>query len=154
MCVCTVRIRLFQPGDQEQVRNLILEGLGEHFGRIDPTLNPDLDNINASYVQTGHLFVVVESAGQIIGTGALIHEEGNDGRIVRVSVAPAFRRTGLGQQLVEYLLQAARERQFGRVLVETNLDWYAAIRLYHRCGFREYARDDESVHLSLILRIS
>jgi ribosomal protein S18 acetylase RimI-like enzyme len=147
-------IRNFQPDDQNEVRSLILEGLGEHFGRIDPTLNPDLDNIEASYIQAGHLFVVVESAGQIIGTGALVSEEAETGRIVRVSVAPAYRQAGLGQQLVEYLLQAARQRGFSRVLVETNLDWYAAIRLYRRCGFREYARDEESVHLSFILRIS
>jgi ribosomal protein S18 acetylase RimI-like enzyme len=37
------------------------------------------------------------------------------------------------------------------LLVETNIDWYDAIRLYQRCGFKEYKRDDEEIHLSLTL---
>jgi hypothetical protein len=35
------------------------------------------------------------------------------------------------------------------VLVETTKEWHDAIRLYQRCGFVEYARDDEDVHLAL-----
>lgn len=150
----SLTIRNFQPEDQERVRRLILEGLGEHFGHIDPALNPDLDDIETSYIQAGHYFAVAESAGQIVGSGALVSEASEAGRIVRVSVAPAYRRAGIGRLLVEHLLRAAEKRQFEQVLVETNLDWYDAIRLYQRCGFNEYARDDESVYLAFYLRIS
>ena len=51
-------IRSFEVGDQEQARWLILEGLGEHFGYIDETLNPDLDDILHNYIIPGHDFVV------------------------------------------------------------------------------------------------
>jgi N-acetylglutamate synthase-like GNAT family acetyltransferase len=146
-----VKIRNFQAQDQEIVKTLILEGLGEHFGRINPDLNPDLNDIHSTYVQAGHSFVVAEIGGQIVGTAALVNESPQVGRIVRVTVSPAQRRAGIGRLLVEYLVKTAVEQEITKLLVETNLDWYDAIRLYQRCGFVEYGRDEESVHLSLVL---
>ena len=149
-------IRRFAPGDQLAARRLILEGLGERWGWVDETRNPDLDDIAAHYLTPGHYFVVVERDGELIGTGALVAEgaegtEGADrqatGRIVRMSVAREHRGRGLGRALVEHLLDEARRRGYRRVLVETTKEWHDAIRLYERCGFAEYARDDEDVHL-------
>lgn len=144
-------IRDFRPQDQERVKDLILQGLGEHFGRINPDLNPDLNDIDKNYVQAGHCFIVAETAGEIVGTAALVSEGPGIGRIVRVTVAPGQRRAGIGRKLVEHLLATAVEREYRRAVVETNHDWYDAIRLYERCGFQEYGRDEESVHLSLAL---
>ena len=145
-------IRPFAPGDQSAVRRLVLEGLGERWGWIDEMRNPDLDDIAAHYVAPGHYFVVVEQDGKLIGTGALV-AEGADrqatGRIVRMSVAPEHRGRGLGRALVEHLLDEARRRGYRGMLVETTKEWHDAIRLYQRCGFVEYARDDEDVHLAL-----
>lgn len=147
----TIRIRPFRPSDQEVVKKLILEGLGEHFGRINPDLNPDLNDINKTYIQAGHNFVVAEIGGEIVGTAVLITEAPNAGRIVRVTVSPKQRRSGIGRQLVQHLLSKAAEKKFSQIVVETNHDWYDAIRLYERCGFLEYDRDEESVHLSFNL---
>jgi ribosomal protein S18 acetylase RimI-like enzyme len=145
------KIRPFVAGDQDAVRRLILDGLGEHFGVIDETRNPDLDDIMAYYGALTGDFVVVERAGQIIGTGALLPEEAATGRMVRVSVACAHRRMGIGQRIVAHLLARAHQCGWRRMLVETNNDWYDAIGLYLRCGFTEYARDDESVYLERAL---
>jgi GNAT superfamily N-acetyltransferase len=144
-------IRNFRPSDQQTVKTLILQGLAEHFGHLNPNLNPDLNDIHHSYVQAGHHFVVAEMDGEIVGTAALVNESPGVGRIVRVTVRPDQRRAGIGRILVEHLLQTAFEQGFNQLLVETNLDWYDAIRLYERCGFREYGRDDESIHFSLPL---
>ena len=35
----------FQPENQAEVKNLILAGLAEHWGMIDPSKNPDLNDI-------------------------------------------------------------------------------------------------------------
>ena len=37
-----ISIKSFEGEDQEAVQGLILAGLAEHWGAIDPTLNPDL----------------------------------------------------------------------------------------------------------------
>ena len=146
-----IQIRPFRPLDQEVVKKLILEGLGEHFGRINPDLNPDLNDIHVSYVEAGHYFVVAEIEGEIVGTAALITESPEVGRIVRVTVSQKQRRSGIGRQLVKHLMNKAIKKGFSQILVETNHDWFDAIRLYQRCGFEEYDRDEESVYLSINL---
>src|SRR5437870_1312389 len=78
-------IRPFEPRDQDAVSKLILEGLGEHFGFIDETLNPDLADIMKCYIIPGHTFLVAYIGSNLVGTGALIRENEGSGRIVRVS---------------------------------------------------------------------
>ncbi|MDX1415356.1 MAG: hypothetical protein R3293_14265, partial [Candidatus Promineifilaceae bacterium] len=79
-------IRHFLPADQEFAKQLILGGLEEHFGCINPQLNPDLDAIQANYVERGDLFLIAEIDNRPVGTGGLIKEAPGVGRIVRVSV--------------------------------------------------------------------
>ncbi len=142
-------LRPFRPDDQQAVRELVLNGLGEHFGVIDATLNPDLDDIQSTYVDSGGLFIVAEIDRCIVGTGALIEEEPGVGRLVRMSVAAAFRGQGIGRALVRHLLDAARERGYARVVCETNHDWSDAIGLYRSCGFREVALIDGDRHFAI-----
>lgn len=144
-------IRRFVAGDQAAVRRLILEGLGEHFGSIDETLNPDLNDIEATYGAAGDLFVVAFLGDALVGTGALIREAPGVGRLVRMSVRSSARRRGVGRALVAHLIAAARERNDRRLVLETNTDWVDAIGLYTACGFTEYARDPAEVHLALDL---
>lgn len=144
-----ILIRPFTPADQAAARQLILNGLGSHWGWIDETLNPDLNDIHTHYITAGHLFVVAVKGGEIVGTGALVRESERVSRMVRISVSAAQQRQGIGRQLVAHLVQQAWTRGDERIVVETNLDWWDAIGLYHNFGFTEYARDDESVHLHL-----
>ncbi len=141
-----VGIRPFTPQDQSVTRQLILAGLGGHFGFIDETMNPDLDDIWQHYIVPGSIFVVAEINNQIVGTGALIEENRGVGRLVRMSVSPDWQRRGIGRRLVHHLIQKANERGYRRLLVETNHDWVDAISLYQSCGFCEYDRDEESIH--------
>ncbi len=144
-------IRPFTEHDQTATRQLILEGLGGHFGFIDESINPDLDDINSHYLEVGSVFVVADLAGEIVGTGALIEESESIGRLVRMSVKRTFRRQGIGRALVAYLLALAHQSGFVRLLVETNLDWYDAIGLYQSYGFTEYDRDEVSTYMSMDL---
>jgi GNAT superfamily N-acetyltransferase len=130
---------------------LILLGLGEHFGFIDETCNPDIDDIPAYYLASGQTFLVAEIDGMLVGTGALIREDTQIGRIVRMSVARDLRRQGIAQALMTHLIDVARERGFARLVLETNIGWDDAIGFYQRCGFREYARGDGETHMALDL---
>jgi ribosomal protein S18 acetylase RimI-like enzyme len=143
-------IRPFAPADQIVVRALILEGLRERWGWLDPTLNPDLDDIAASYIAPGHVFIVAEIGQALTGTGAL-KLQGHSGQIVRVSVSPKWRRRGIGRALVAALLGTARTRGLDRVWMETNDDWRDAIGLYQHCGFREFDHRDGLVFMALDL---
>lgn len=128
-----MRIRPFRPDDQPAAKALILAGLAEHWGRLDPTLNPDLDDIAASYADA--VFLVAELDGQIVGTGVLVAETAVVGRIVRMSVARAQRRRGIARQLLAALIAAAQAKQYTQLVLETTATWDDAIGFYRAAGF-------------------
>jgi GNAT superfamily N-acetyltransferase len=143
--------RSFVPADQAAVRTLVLNGLGDHFGTIDETMNPDLDDIAGHYLAPGHRVLVAEREGKIVGSGILIEESPGIGRLVRMSVDKRLRGQGIGKRLVRRLIAEARERGYTRLLVETNDDWSDAIGLYLSCGFARFACGNGEVHMSLDL---
>jgi ribosomal protein S18 acetylase RimI-like enzyme len=142
-------IRPFTAADQAAVKQLVNDGLGERFGVVDASFNPDLDDIVAHYLAPGHPFVVAEQSGDVIGTGCLvIAADGVTGQMVRLSVRRDHRDQGVGRALVEHLLRVAEVRGLQRVWMETNANWASAIRLYERCGFSRYAQTGALVFLS------
>ncbi len=146
-----ITFRPFRAEDQPIVRGLVLAGLGDHFGEIDETKNPDLDDIMITYVVPGHYVVVVERGEKIIGAGTLIEESPGVGRLVRMSVAKDQRGRGIGRKLVVHLLGEARNRGYRRVVVETTGDWQDAIGLYRACGFQTEGFWDGDIHMYLDL---
>lgn len=148
-----LHIRPFEMGDQEQARWLILEGLGEHFGYIDETLNPDLDDILHNYIALGHVFLVASIGEELAGTGALILHEKGISEMVRISTRKKHRRRGIGQSIITSLVTAARERDMRRIIVKTNISWHDAIHLYKRLGFVAYECTQEAMSLELPLDI-
>ena len=129
----SVGIELFRGEDQAAVRRLILEGLEEHWGALDPQLNTDLDDIEASYA-VGTVLVARDS-GQIVGVGAIIPVASGEGEVKRMSVARDARRRGLGTALLSALLEDAKERGWCSVRLETTADWKDAVQFYGAFGF-------------------
>ncbi len=146
-------IRTFHPHDQDAVRRLILEGLGEHFGFIDETMNPDLDNIQKCYVETGARVLVAEDNGVIVGTGSLLQESDNEGRIVRMSTAQTHRRKGVGSRLFDALICAAKDQGMQSVVIATEPHWKDAVGFYRSRGCIPYGNDDVDVFMRLDLRL-
>jgi ribosomal protein S18 acetylase RimI-like enzyme len=145
----TVTIRDFQPVDQPAARTLILTGLGEHWGWIDETLNPDVDDIATNYA--GETFLVAYDGDQLIGTGALIHEADGEARVMRMSVAAAARRQRIGSQILEALIERARQRGYSKIVLETTATWSEVIAFYRRHGFRELGERDGEMHFERLL---
>jgi len=89
-------IKAFHVENQDAVKQLILDGLVEHWGELDPNLNPDLNDIALGYKEG--VFLVACLDNQIVGTGALVVKSENVGEIVRMSVlkiAKAYFRNNL-----------------------------------------------------------
>jgi ribosomal protein S18 acetylase RimI-like enzyme len=144
-----ITVRAFTPADQPAARALILEGLGERFGFIDETRNPDVDDIAARYLARGHRFLVAEQASALVGTGGLLYEpDGATCQLVRVSVRRDLRRLGIARAIIAALLAEARAAGRARIWVETDVPWQDAIALYQRLGFTEDERRDGLIFLS------
>jgi putative acetyltransferase len=126
--VCELR-----PDQHDAVRSLILAGLEEHWGTIEPALNRDLDDMASTYAAGKVLVACVGRS--VVGTGTVIPRDSESAEIVRMSVAPAYRRTGLGRRMTTDLVNTARAWGMTRVVLETSADWADAIQFYLRCGF-------------------
>lgn len=126
-------IRDFAPRDQDVVRDLVLSGLEEHWGVLDPDLNEDLRDMAESY-RTGRT-VVAELEEAIVATGTLVRRSPTTAEIIRMSVAPSSRRQGLGKQIALELTATARRWGIKRIVLETSSHWTGAIAFYRRCGF-------------------
>lgn len=99
---------------QDKVKELILCGLGEHWGTIDYTLNPDLNDIQKNYIciDPTNAFKIVLVEGMLIATGAVIREDEFAARIVRMSVHKDFRNIGVGRNLLKILVKHARDNHY------------------------------------------
>lgn len=144
-------IRRFQPSDQISVRRLVLQGLGEHFGFIDETMNPDLEDIRRTYLDAGGTFFVAEEGNEIIGTGCLLQESETEGRIVRMSTAASRRREGIASQIFEGIVREARRRGLRSIVIATEPEWEDAVGFYRSRGFLPYGGDDVDIWMRLLL---
>jgi ribosomal-protein-alanine N-acetyltransferase len=69
-------------------------------------------------------------AGFVIGQIA-----GDQAEILSIGVAPEWQRRGIGRQMAEGLIRAARRAEVKRLFLEVAADNTAAIRLYEGLGF-------------------
>ena len=151
MTIGEVTVRPFSGADQEAVRDLVLAGLRDHWGTLDPTLNPDLDNIDGHYASLGGRTIVAEIDGEIVGTGTLHRGDDATAILVRMSVSGAHRGRGVGKRLVRELADLARVEGYERLECETTDSWQDAIALYLACGFEIVDRRDGDVFFRLRL---
>jgi GNAT superfamily N-acetyltransferase len=139
----------FRPEDQAAVKQLVLAGLAEHWGKIDPTKNPDLNDIAVTYASAD--FLVAWSDGRIVGCGALVPQADQIAEIVRMSVAADLRRQGLARRILNQLIEIAREKGCRQVILETTATWSGVIEFYLRCGFHITHYQDGDVYFALDL---
>jgi ribosomal protein S18 acetylase RimI-like enzyme len=128
-----LRIEPFRPPMQSAFRQLVLDGLAEHWGEVDESLNPDLEDVAFTY--RNDVVLVAVEAGQPVATGILVLQP-PAGQIVRMSVHQDDKRRGIGAALVSALVQSARDHGVDHLVVETNAAWTEARSFYQQSGFR------------------
>lgn len=148
-----LEIRLFCAVDQEAAKQLVLAGLGEHWGWIDLTMNPDLNDIAVSYA--AGIFLVGYLEDVLVATGALTPEvtaEGADAlRVVRMSVRSDLRGQGIGRRMLDTLLDYACKQGCHLIVLETTSTWTDAVRFYTGYGFQLLEERDGGTHMFLEL---
>jgi GNAT superfamily N-acetyltransferase len=129
---------------------LILRGLEQRWGSLDPSCNPDLNDIGSTY--NNAIFLVAVMDRQLVATGGLVPLDDHVGQIVRMSVDAAFRRKGIGRRMFDRLCEEARNRGMQRLQLETTAAWDDAVEFYVRCGCVKTEVLDEDQHFTFDLR--
>jgi GNAT superfamily N-acetyltransferase len=144
-----ITILPFQSDYQVEVKNLVLAGLAEHWGTLDPTKNPDLNDIRHTYANG--VFLVAWQNNQIIGTGAFLPISKDTAEIVRMSVSARMRRKGIGRMILQQLCERAKFDGYKRLVLETTETWVEVIEFYKQFGFQITHYHDGDVYFALDL---
>jgi GNAT superfamily N-acetyltransferase len=124
---------------RQQVIDHILHIQREEFG-VAVTLaeQPDLQNIPGFYQKDAGNFWVAVANGTIAGTISLLDIGQARGALRKMFVHESYRgkQFGVGQALLETLLQWAREKNFAEILLGTTEKFVAAQRFYEKNNFR------------------
>ncbi|KGP70845.1 GNAT family N-acetyltransferase [Pontibacillus yanchengensis] len=131
---------------QYVAKQIILQGMYEHFGYIDETLNPDLHEPLTFYDGIDNFLYIMKYNGLMICTGGLQREGLYSGRVVRLSVLQSFRGNGFANQMMHYIEKKARSEHMSYIRVETNKEWTGAISLYHSLGYKLKEEDQTRCH--------
>jgi putative acetyltransferase len=101
----------------------------------------EIANLPGDYAPPRGALLIAKVDGAIAGCCALRPLDSSDyvnaAEMKRLYVRPAFRGLGLGRQLADAILDAARMSGYGSVLLDTLDDMDIARAMYEELGFKE-----------------
>jgi putative acetyltransferase len=151
-----VRIRQFQPGDEEAFRRLNEEWIERYF-RIEEKDRETLGDPHGEILDPGGAILIAESNGVAVGCCALIPAAPGTFELAKMAVTGQHQGQGLGRELVAAAIRTARSMGGKRLFLETNSKLAPALRLYERAGFAHAARvhqseyDRSDVYMEMVL---
>jgi putative acetyltransferase len=131
-------IRSWETRDRTAAAEVIHQVLAEYGLGWEPDgADRDVLEVEASYIETGGEFWVVEHDGQIVGTGAYypIQRGEQAAEIRKMYLLPRVRGQGLGSFLLEQLEKAIAARGYRQIWIETASVLKEAVQLYEKNGY-------------------
>ena len=140
-----ITIQTYSPQYQEQVINFILNIQQNEFHvPISLEEQPGLLEIPAFYQKDkGNFWIAVEQ-DKVIGTMALVDLDNNQAALQKCFVRQDYRGKdiGVGQQLLNTLLDWAKSQSIREFYLGTTDVYKAAHRFYEKNGFREIPKSE------------
>ena len=139
-------IRPARPEDHPAVAR----ELAEYLGFIGDTLDADgLDHDIVHWQEeydgrVGVLLLVVDPAGEVVGTAAVRLLEPGTGELKRMWLRPTCQGRGLGRRLMDASLDEARRLGCRALRLDTQAKLVAAVHLYRAYGFTEIPRYNDN----------
>jgi GNAT superfamily N-acetyltransferase len=139
-----VEIQPFTESYKQEVSDLIIKIQNEEFDiPITLDMQPDLMEIPEFY-QTGEgNFWIARNGDKVIGTIALLDIGNKKGALRKMFVAKEYRgkEFGVGQALLNNLIDWARNRKISELLLGTTEKFIAAQRFYEKNEFIETQKE-------------
>ena len=145
-----IQIRQLTPADAESFRELRLEGLRLNPEAFGSTYEFEKDQPLTRYtgwLTNSTVFGAYQNS-ELIGTASFTQQSGlkdsHKGLLRAMYVRPTHRRSGAGRQLVQAVIELARQKveQLQLSVVSTN---QPALRLYQTLGFRQYGLEKNAL---------
>ena len=88
----------------------------------------------------GYIFFAIEN-DVILGTFALIKKEESAFELTKMAVLPSQRGNKIGQKLMQYCIDIAKENKFKKLFLYSNTKLENAIYIYKKFGFVEVKQE-------------
>jgi ribosomal protein S18 acetylase RimI-like enzyme len=145
-----IQIRQLTPADAESFRELRLEGLRLNPEAFGSTYDFEKDQPLERYsgwLTNSTVFGAYENS-HLIGTASFTQLSGqkysHKSLLRAMYVRPIHRRSGAGRQLVQAIIELARQK-VEQVQLSVVSDNQPAIRLYQTLGFRQYGLEKNAL---------
>jgi len=125
---------------KQQVIELIVNIQRNEFQvAITPEEQPDLQNVPDFYQKGKGNFWLAITGNTVIGTIALLDIGNNQGALRKMFVSKDYRGRvhGVGQALLDKLLEWAKQKGVSEIYLGTTEKFIAAHRFYEKNGFRQ-----------------
>jgi ribosomal protein S18 acetylase RimI-like enzyme len=131
-------VRAAGPGDLSDIRAMLEEyaaGLGVDLSYQD--FARELRDLPGDYVPPAGALLVGHVDAAAVGMVAMRPRSPDRSEMKRLYVRPAARGTGLGRQLADAIIDAARLAGYREICLDTLPTMQNAQRLYEHLGFRD-----------------
>jgi [ribosomal protein S18]-alanine N-acetyltransferase len=126
-----LELRAYEPGDFEKLYALDQSCFPQGIAYSRKMLKYFLGMVQARCT-------VAESAGEIAGF-LITEDDGQQGHILTLDVAEAYRRLGLGTQLLAHGEELLASRGVTEIMLETSVENVAGVAFWQRHGYRTVA---------------
>jgi len=138
-----MRITTYEDKYKDEVIKLILDIQNKEAGiGLSLQEQPDLDDIEASYMKNGGYFwIALDEQGKVIGTIGLMNKKDGVGILKKFFVRAEHRRQKVGLQLYLSLLNFCAIHRLKTLLLDTPAVAKASHRFYEKNGFVKITKD-------------
>ena len=142
-----INIINFQDNFEKDFFDLNIEWL-EYFFQVEEYDYEVLSNSKKYIINKGGKIFFAESAGNIIGTVALMPTKNKlVFELTKMAVKPEYRNKGIGKKLLKKCIDYSKSNSYSSIILYSNKKLKNAIHLYRNFGFKEIKMEKKSPYL-------
>ena len=142
-----INIINFQDNFEKDFYDLNIEWL-EYFFQVEEYDYKVLSNSKKYIINKGGKIFFAESAGNIIGTVALMPTKNKlVFELTKMAVKPEYRNKGIGKKLLKKCIDYSKSNVYSSIILYSNKKLNNAIHLYRNFGFKEIRMEKKSPYL-------
>ena len=142
-----INIINFQDNFEKDFYDLNIEWL-EYFFQVEEYDYKVLSNSKKYIINKGGKIFFAESAGNIIGTVALMPTKNKlVFELTKMAVKPEYRNKGIGKKLLKKCIDYSKSNSYSSIILYSNKKLNNAIHLYRKFGFKEIRMEKKSPYL-------
>lgn len=150
-----IRIVPYQPQYAKALKALNYQWLEKYF-RVEKGDEIALSNPQKEIIDKGGFIFFAQVQETIVGTVALLKKSDFVFELGKMAVSENHRGKGIGQQLLQYSINFAKEKHIRKIILYSNTRLVQALHLYQKFGFKEipleeglYERADIKMELDI-----